>query len=73
MTSRFSDLRATAHASALRACHMFAATPEKDLQIIAGFVRQRAVRKGEFVFRADRGDQCATHDAGAPSRGRRNR
>ncbi len=51
MTSRFPELRAAAHASVLRACHMFAATPEEDLQVIAAFVRQRAVRKGEFVFR----------------------
>jgi CRP/FNR family transcriptional regulator len=51
MTSRFSELRAAAHAAALRASNMFASAPPGDLEKIAAFVQPRSCAKGAYLFR----------------------
>jgi CRP/FNR family transcriptional regulator len=51
MSTRFSELRAAAHAVALRASNMFASAPRVDLEKIAAFVQPRSCAKGMYLFR----------------------
>lgn len=51
MNQGLHELRAAAHASALRACGMFADVHPADLEKIAAFAQPRHARKDDYLFR----------------------